>query len=56
MNRKIISIIFCILMLFTVFGNFSAGIQLNTPHNNKKSNISENIFVEINPIEKNTIL
>ena len=37
----------------TVCANFSAGNKLNTSNNVGRSNISENILVEMNPIEKN---
>jgi len=42
-----------IILLLTVFENFSAGIQINIPNDTIRSKISENILVEVNPTEKN---
>jgi hypothetical protein len=44
---------FCVILLFTVFENFSAGIRVNISQDTIKTNMSENIFLEVTPIEKN---
>lgn len=54
MKKSIISIIFCVILLSIVFENFSAGIPLNISYNKNKTNLSQNICVEVNPVEKNT--